>query len=134
MNSKVEKTIREAHTETIKCEGKDLRIFVCQDEHTIDDVSEKLKDSFDIFLAFRYQIENKVPHLVVSCRSQTFDVGDFAKSLGGRGHSKAADFKLLIGSSVNPYRELHEALTSFMFRYYFKNNHRISFLPKRNGY
>lgn len=104
----------------------DCMLYVFQEQATgfrlCSDVAEAISTqmpTIGVAAGFSYVIDKPgdSPHLLFSLRGLGgFDVGTFAKSFGGGGHTAAAGFSVSLdgGKCINPYEFIAESLRSFV--------------------
>jgi uncharacterized protein len=82
-----------------------IRCVVFEGTTLTSDVAELVGDNADLIVGFGFVVEDGEFLLNVSTRSHTtFDCAEFARSLGGGGHTKAAGFTVPFGpKALNPY-------------------------------
>jgi oligoribonuclease NrnB/cAMP/cGMP phosphodiesterase (DHH superfamily) len=93
---------------------KGTRVFMVRGKGLSSDVAEALGENDDLVVGFDYEGEGNAPKLIMSMRSHTdFDVGAFAKWMGGGGHRKAAAAHVPEDEGRSPYAQVMEKLNVY---------------------
>jgi nanoRNase/pAp phosphatase (c-di-AMP/oligoRNAs hydrolase) len=80
------------------------------------DTMEAMKDTVDVVLGFQYRCDDGIPKMVVSCRSPSVDVSEFARAHGGGGPKPAAGFTVTSCDKAGhqPYFQIQSMWEEFL--------------------
>ncbi len=111
----VDRSIKEAYRFTL---DSGMRVLMFQGTGTTSDAAEKLGDTVDLVVGFKYAYDNEGLKIVFSTRSHTnFDCAKFAKKHpGGGGHTGAAGFawRIPVSPGATPYALFRNLLEVYL--------------------